>query len=130
MKSTKYLKILLQNVFERYDMDAELEPIITELKTGLEERDAHLAEFGEFKMDGEGDDFTFSPKNAATPPGVNEWEQKYTELKGRYVNRFMNGDESAFDRNAKTAEQNQAPGPGSLSVEPSVPDVANLLVHE
>lgn len=90
MKSTKYLNGLLQNVFEKLGMSEESETIIKELKDSIEERDNHLKNFAE-NWDNDADEFEFKPIEG-NKPDSSEWQSKYNELKGRYIDRFFNGD--------------------------------------
>lgn len=91
MKTTKYLEGILQTMFEKSNLDAEFEPMITELRDNLRERDKYLSEFGE-TWDEESNDFEFKRKESEYKSDENEWEIKYNDLRKRYSEKFFNGE--------------------------------------
>lgn len=125
MKSTKYLIGLLQKVFEDSDMNADLEPIISELKNGLTDRDTHLTALGEYTDAENGTDVSFSARET-NPPGM-EWQEKYNELKGRYVERFFNGDAAAANVDDATNAAEIIRAQNADIREDSTPDISDLF---
>lgn len=91
MKTRKYLEGILQTMFEKSNLDSEFEPMITELRDNIRERDKYLSEFGE-TWDEESNDFEFKRKESEYKSDGNEWEIKYNDLRKRYSEKFFNGE--------------------------------------
>lgn len=86
MKSAKYIKSLLQDFYEKSELNPEHEPLINEIKNAIEERDQELSKLSS-SWDDSKDDVEFTPMTK----NDEEWEEKYAELKKRYIDTFFNG---------------------------------------
>lgn len=94
MKTRKYLDNKLKELLEKSDLNPEFEPIIKELQQNIAERDALLLQNGE-PWDEEQEDFEFTPKAQEAAPDE-EYKAKYEEMRKRYVDTFLYGDDGAF----------------------------------
>lgn len=74
---------LISRIWETGGLTPDMEEDIKRLKDDFDERDAILRKYGE-AYDGEAIEYEFKEKE-----GESGWEEKYNEIKKRYVERFL-----------------------------------------
>lgn len=99
MKTAKYIKGQLKAIFDKANLDPELEAPLGAIGKAVDEWETQLKVTGE-AWDSDADEFEYKAKAEPVPQG--DWEQKYNDLsskydtlKTRYSDAFFNGDASA-----------------------------------
>lgn len=90
---------LLTGLMSSIELTEEIENMIAQIQNDFEERNAIIEKYGN-EYDSELDEYEFSEKEIEQPQ-VDDYKEKYLELKERYINRFMGkeptGDEPTGD---------------------------------
>lgn len=90
---------LLTGLMSGIELTEEIENMIAQLQNDFSERNEIIEKYGN-EYDSELDEYEFSEKEIEQPQ-VDDYKEKYLELKERYINRFMGkeptGDEPTGD---------------------------------
>lgn len=89
LMTKKAMDTLLKRIMETGGLTEDMEKDIERLRGDFDEREGILKKYGE-EYDGENDEYEFT-ENVSRETLSNEWEEKYKELKQRYIDRFFGG---------------------------------------
>lgn len=81
----KGFESLMARIMETGGLSEDMEKVLERLKDDFDEREGILLKYGE-SYDGESDEYEFSGK---VSEDSSEWENKYNDLKKRYIDRFF-----------------------------------------
>lgn len=89
MKTAKYIKTLLEKMWDKEGMSQEMEPQIKEIMDAVTERDTHLQNSAKEWHTEDAEEFDFVAKDPVLV--LDDWEAKYNDMKQRYKDAFFSG---------------------------------------
>lgn len=103
LMTRKGMDTLLKRIMESGGLTADMEKDIERLRGDFDEREGILKKYGE-EYNGEADEYEFT-ENVSRETSDGEWENKYKELKQRYIDRFFGGIEEGNEDGKEEGEE-------------------------
>lgn len=103
------MKNILKRILTSGELSEELENDLQRIQDDFTERETILKDYGTIPDDEGLDEFEFEASKQ-TDSGGSEWEQKYRDMKQKYVDRFFNGSTKEANNetnNIKPEQENQ-----------------------
>ena len=82
---------LLRRLWETGGLTPDMEEDLQRLRDDFDEREGILRKYGEVYDGEDRDEYDWTETRTASEAQYNNWEDKYKEMKQRYIDRFFGG---------------------------------------